>query len=725
MPVGFLKIRAVGCVARARILAVTMVQISDASLPKALQPIFSASATGPATGSAKAGSGGVAALVVAGACGNVGFGKLGQFARLLTPHGIPVVALDPSPAVLSIGDKLREAFGDRFDKATVDAIVDGVVVVQGGIDDLPADLRVGFVFEAIPERLGLKHDFYRKVRARDPGAFIFSATSGFPSTMLFSDLPGAERCGVMHPFFPHLTNKLWEVPTTGAVTGVAEQKTVRRFLGELGMTVIPVKDVAAFAADRIFCGMMLEAVRIHVDMGLSPAQVDDVCKRTLGTSPFFVHNLIPGANYLSAHCMELMAGEVDSTLFAIPDAWRPYIDDPQRKWPYERGQACPPEKRKEASDRMVGMLLALTAGMIAGDVAPLGALNYLCENALAFRTGTPALAAQMGLAKAEETLAAFLRDQAITRADEVAPVSALRPDAAPWREIYVSSAVHDGVGLVSLGRLTLSDVFLDELGHALDAMNADPNVEAIVIAPDGTFARELGHGADLQAFVPVLGKEDAALALIQRWKATLSKLRAGKPTVAAMVGRVLGGSLELAACCSARIAGTRTRLQFPETTVGVIPGLGGCHLVHRASAPEHAARIDEVLLTGHAFSADEAKTWGFVSDVVPIPELPAKSMKLAIAIARGTSPMPALRTAGQPRTVSRDVAIENEAGVVLDADLRDLLARTIEDANAAEISEGSAIEERRAAQSLAAEAAKVGVTAMLRGKPPAFPRPLG
>ena len=29
--------------------------------------------------------------------------------------------------------------------------------------------------------------------------------------------------------------------------------------------------------------------------------------------------------------MELMAGEVDSTLFAIPEAWRPYIDDPHRK----------------------------------------------------------------------------------------------------------------------------------------------------------------------------------------------------------------------------------------------------------------------------------------------------------------------------------------------------------------------------------------------------------
>jgi enoyl-CoA hydratase/carnithine racemase len=159
--------------------------------------------------------------------------------------------------------------------------------------------------------------------------------------------------------------------------------------------------------------------------------------------------------------------------------------------------------------------------------------------------------------------------------------------------------------------------------------------------------------------------------------------------------------------------------------VGVIPGLGGCHLVHRGSASEHAARIDEVLLTGHGFLAEEAATWGFVSEVVPIPELPAASMKLAIAIARGTTKAPTFRTTGERRTVNRDVATTNEAGVVLDADLRDLLARTIEDANAADLAQGSAIEEDRAAASLAAEAAKVGVAAMLRGKPPVFPRPLG
>ncbi|MEM7155070.1 MAG: enoyl-CoA hydratase-related protein [Myxococcota bacterium] len=687
-----------------------MSSISDATL----RPLFQPQPESP-----------VRALVVAGACGNVGFGKLGQFARLLVKHGVPVVALDLSPAVNEVGDKLRKAFGKRFSTEQVDAILDNVRIVQGGINDLPKELQVGFVFEAIPERLNIKHAFYREIRARDPEAFIFSATSGFPSTMLFEGLPGAERCGVMHPFFPHLTNKLWEVPTTGAVTGNGELKTVRKFLGGLGMNLIPVKDVPSFAADRLFCGMMLEAVRIHVDTGLSPAQVDDVCKKVLGTSPFFVHNLIPGANYLSAHCMELMKSEVDSTLFSIPEAWQPYIEDAHKQWPYERGQKCPPEQFGIVRDRMLGMLLSLTTYMIEHEVAPVDSLNFLCENALAFRSGMPAMVYELGFDKVRELIQGFCDSQGITKADEVAPVGVLKADAAPWHEVYVGTSVHGKVGLLSLKRGTINHTFVAQLDEAYERFAADDAVEAIVIAPDGTYSREFGHGADLGAFVPVLGKQDAALGLIQKWKQTLGKLRAGKPTVAALVGRVLGGGFELAVACHARIAGQGTRLAFPETTVGVIPGLGGCHNAHRLANEEAWPRINEILLTGHGIKVDEAAQWGLVSEIVPIPELPGASMKLAAALASGATPMPSYREGPAQISVNTDVATTNEAGVALDAKLRELLVSTIVDANGATAAEGGAIEEQRAAQSLAMSSSAIGVKAMMRGKPPQFENPLG
>ncbi len=665
----------------------------------------------------------VKALLVAGACGNVGFGKLGQFARLLAKHGVPVVALDLSDKVLAVKDKLREAFGNRFKPAEVDAILDNVTVVQGTLADVPSDLRLGFVFEAIPERLDIKQPFYRAIRERDPEAYVFSATSGLTTKHLFEGLPGADRSGVMHPFFPHLTNKLWEVPTRGCTTSADTLKVIRKFLGGLGMNLLETADVPAFAADRIFCGMMLEAVRIHADTGLSPAQVDDVCRRLLGTSPFYVHNLIPGANYLSAHCMQLLGEEVDSTLYAIPDIWKPYTEDPRKQWPYERGQSCPADKVALVEGRMLGMLFSLSAYMIEHDVAGADALNFLCENALAFRTGVPALMAERGLASSKEIVDAFVRDQSITKADEVAPIANISP--AQLTEIYVGTSVHGGVGLISLKRLTINHQFIAELDAAYEKLAADEQVKSMVVAPDGQLSREFGHGADPHCFVPVLGKHDKALGLIQSWKRTLMKFKTSpKPTVAALVGRVLGGSNEFASTCHARIAGAGTVIGQPEPTVGVLAGLGGCHHIHRFSKPESYARISELLLTGHSFKAEEAADWGYVSKIVPIRDLPRESMAFAAALASGEVERPAFRDGPAEVPVNRDVNPKNEAGVVLDADLRELIAKTVEEINKLPYAEGSAIEEVRAADSLTMSSSAIGVKAMLRGKPPVFEKPL-
>ncbi len=672
-------------------------------------------------------AGPVRALLVAGSCGNVGFGKLGQFARMLARHRIPVIALDLSPDVLQVRERLGKEFAPRLSAEEIATITAGITPIQGTLADVPADLPIGMVFEAIPEKLSIKRPFYAAVRARDPEAYIFSATSGLTTHKLYDGLPNNARCGVLHPFFPHLTNKLWELPNQGCVTGEAELRTIKKFLLGAGMNLIPVRDVPAFAADRLFCGMMLEAVRIHATMGLSPAQVDDACKQVLGTSPFFVHNLIRGANALSAHCMELMHEEVDSTLYAIPAEWQPYIADPGKQWPYERGQRCPPEAFEAVRERLLGMMFTLTACMARHKVADLDAINFLAEKALAFREGPPALIEALGLEKSADIVRRFLASQQITRADEVAPLDVFEKTGGGadigWHEVYVGRSVMNGVGLLSLKRTTVNFTFMAELERALDAFNRDPEVKAIVLAPDGLYSREFGHGADLQCFVPVLGDQHAALRLIQTWKTTLAKLRAGKPTVAALVGRVLGGGLELATNCHARIAAEGTLLAQPEAVVGVLPGLGGCHQIHRYSAPEFYPRINTLLLTGDTFAVDEAVHWGFVSKIVPIRDLPRASMALAAEMAdNGTTPH--FRSDAAQVNVDPNIAPHNAQGVTLDREHRALLTRTIEDCNHLPATVASDVEAERAAESFTLSACKIGVQAMLRGKPPQFEHPL-
>jgi enoyl-CoA hydratase/carnithine racemase len=163
----------------------------------------------------------------------------------------------------------------------------------------------------------------------------------------------------------------------------------------------------------------------------------------------------------------------------------------------------------------------------------------------------------------------------------------------------------------------------------------------------------------------------------------------------------------------------------PEPTVGVLAALGGCNQIHRASAPEAATRISELLLTGHAFKAEEAAQWGYVSKIVPLRELPRESMAMAAALASGELARPTFRMDAATIVVNRDVDPRNEAGVPLDAELRELIAKTIEEANALPFADGSTLEQQRGAESLTLSSSKIGVAAMLRGKPPQFAQPLG
>src|SRR5690606_19324983 len=120
----------------------------------------------------------------------------------------------------------------------------------------------------------------------------------------------------------------------------------------------------------------------------------------------------------------------------------------------------------------------------------------------------PALMADTGLETSAKIIEAFVQSQGITKAEAVAPLAPLA-DPSKFAGIYVGTSVHDGVGLISLKRLTLNHPFVRELDAAYEKLAADDAVKAMVIAPDGKLSREFGHGADPNCFVPVLGKHDA------------------------------------------------------------------------------------------------------------------------------------------------------------------------------------------------------------------------
>ncbi|MBY3988760.1 enoyl-CoA hydratase/isomerase family protein [Rhodococcus fascians] len=86
------------------------------------------------------------------------------------------------------------------------------------------------------------------------------------------------------------------------------------------------------------------------------------------------------------------------------------------------------------------------------------------------------------------------------------------------------------------------------------------------------------------------------------------------PVVAALTGATLGGGLELALGCDARIAASSTVLGLPEVSLGMIPGAGG---TQRLSRLVDVAHTIELVCTGRRLTAAEAWEAGIVDLVCP------------------------------------------------------------------------------------------------------------
>ena len=157
-----------------------------------------------------------------------------------------------------------------------------------------------------------------------------------------------------------------------------------------------------------------------------------------------------------------------------------------------------------------------------------------------------------------------------------------------------------------------------------------PDVRGIVIAGAPNFSA----GADLAEFDSGEGLAEPTLHLTIT--GALDDLAI--PSVAAIAGSALGGGLELALACSARVAHPDARLGLPESTLGFMPGAGGTQRLPRAIGIEPAL---DLIVTGRAVDAGTALALGLVSEVDDDPV--AAAIALARKLAGLAAPRPRLR----------------------------------------------------------------------------------
>lgn len=157
---------------------------------------------------------------------------------------------------------------------------------------------------------------------------------------------------------------------------------------------------------------------------------------------------------------------------------------------------------------------------------------------------------------------------------------------------------------------------------ALQQAARDPGVRAVVITGAG---RGFCVGQDLQEFSR--GAGDVADNLRRNYHRNVLAIRAlEKPVIAAVNGAAAGAGLSLALACDVRIAARSASFVPAFIKIGLVPDSGGTWLARRLLG---AARAFEWLTTGRKLSADEAREWGVVSEVVADEELADRMHEVA------------------------------------------------------------------------------------------------
>ena len=88
--------------------------------------------------------------------------------------------------------------------------------------------------------------------------------------------------------------------------------------------------------------------------------------------------------------------------------------------------------------------------------------------------------------------------------------------------------------------------------------------------------------------------------------------RCSKPVIAAIHGSALGGGLELALGCDARVAAIDSMVGLPEVTLGMIPGAGGTQRLPRLVG---IPKSIELICAGTRLKAEEAHRLGIIDAI--------------------------------------------------------------------------------------------------------------
>jgi len=524
-----------------------------------------------------------------------------------------------------IKDFLSEAVERRiFNQFQVDEIksrIAGVIGVENTAEN--TDL----VIEAVFEDFDIKTAVFKTLdEACGQHTILASNTSSLSVNELAKATGRPDKFVGLHFFYHPAKNRLVEVIPAKTTSQDTIDRVVQ-YCKMLGKVVIVCGDRPGFVVNRFFVPWLNEACILEQEGVANAAQIDAIaCKAfRIGLGPFGLMNLTGPP--IALHSTDYLAEQLAVPRYDGAANLRELVGA-NKMWEIAEVSDYSEEQYKIVSRRLFGVVFGVAAQIVDEGVCSMEDVDRGAKVGLRWARGPFEMMNKIGVQQSHDMAVEYQKlclDDAGKSTWEVSEFFAKQANSnTQWDFSYVDTSIVDNVATITINRPeamnALNETVIKQLGQAVDAVNANSAVHTMVL--DGA-GKAFVAGADVKFFVDKIRSNSIGdiVEFTSNGHKVLNAIEnSSKTTVALTTGLALGGGLELALCCDYRIGTRRTQFRFPETSIGIYPGLGGSQRPARISGIPLARWA---VLGGNFMNSQIAYDIGLLTHLVDLSEVDA------------------------------------------------------------------------------------------------------
>lgn len=549
--------------------------------------------------------------------GNMGSGIVQKTAQ----EGLPVVMVDVKREYVDRGiNKIRSSLQEAvkrkiLEPERVDEIMGNIEATTNLSDVRGCDLVIESVFEDIK----LKKDLFEELdRICDKRTVLATNTSSFSVSEIARAIKHRHRFIGLHFFYHPAKNRLLEI-IPGVLTSSETISIAKTYAKHSGKTDILVKDSAGFAVNRFFVPWVNEATRLLEEGIANIATIEKAAMDLLGIGmgPFRLMNAtgVP----ITYHAQ--------TTLFESLGVF--YRPSERLREQYESGKPWPIEGEVEEDkigivwNRLLGSIFFTATSLLDERVTDIIGADVGAKVGLRWKKGPFEMINKVGISKAFTLVENLLKSWPDVSIPEVLKNQNAKRE--PWDIRYVRYSRDGDLGRICISRPdtlnALNQRVISQLDDAFEEAESDPRTKAIILEATG---KAFVAGADIKFFVDCIRENRLfdSYNFASYGHDVMNRIdECRKLVIAKIEGLALGSGFELALATDVIFATPKSAMGFPETGIGIYPGLGGTQRTPRIVGKELAKYL---MFTGRVISAEDARSMGIVDYIVEPNEIDSK-----------------------------------------------------------------------------------------------------